>query len=292
MPEPAATTPSRVTLPLLDLVQQQAFDEDYLAAAERRGRAGDETGPGTGHPRRVAAVAIAVFGIMASTAAVQTQRNASVQDEGRAGLVARIEDQRARSARLQDRIAGLREGNAARERTVLELSSDAQALSAPLQRLRVRTGFVAVRGPGVSVLVDDEPTGNPDGVVQDEDLALLVDGLWTSGAEAVAVNGQRLTALSAIRTSGIAIEVNGVGIAPPYSVQAIGDPRTLQADFFDTSSGLAFNDLSRRYGFEFTLQNEEELTLPPGPPGFTFLRFAEQESAGGQDLPKTEGRDT
>ena len=288
MPEPR-DLPPRVTLPLLDLIQQQALDEDYLQAAER-----DPGGsqPATRHPRRVAAVAIAIFGIMASTAAVQTQRNASVDDEGRASLIARIDEQRAHTARLQDRIAGLRDANAARERSVLQLSSDEQALNTPLQRQRVRTGFVAVRGPGVSVLVNDEPTGDPDGVVQDEDLALLVDGLWTAGAEAVAVNGQRLTALSAIRTSGIAIEVNGVGIAPPYSVEAIGDNRPLQANFFDTSSGLAFNDLSRRYGFEFSMQNEDELTLPAGPPGFMILRFAEQGTAADQNPPNTKETDT
>jgi uncharacterized protein YlxW (UPF0749 family) len=274
----------RVILPLLDLVQQQALDEDYLVAAERRARRAATAGPHdvrrpSGHPRRVAAVAVAVFGIMVSTAAVQTQRNASVADEGRASLLARIDDESDRVARLQEQIADLREVNADTEQEVLGLREQQQALTTRLSRLQVRTGFVAVRGPGIRVTVTDEETGTPDGAVKDEDLALLVDGLWSAGAEAISVNGNRLTAASAIRVSGAAIEVNGVGVASPYTVLVIGDTGSLQADFFNTSSGLAFSDLSQRYGFEFDLQNEDELSLPAASFSLRVLRWAESGSS-------------
>ncbi|WP_341927129.1 DUF881 domain-containing protein [Nocardioides psychrotolerans] len=290
--------PPRVTLPLLDLIQQQALDEDYLVAAERRaGRAQQEALRGSDAgaddrsqrtPRRIAAVVVAVFGIMASTAAVQTQRNASVDDEGRASLVSRIDDQSARVAGLQERIAQLRDSNASREARARAIAADEAALTPRLRRLRVRTGFVAVRGEGISVVVDDAASGSADGVVRDEDLALLADGLWTAGAEAISINGQRLTALSSIRTSGQAIEVNGIGIAPPYSVLVIGNRNTLQAEFFETSSGLAFNDLSARFGFEFDLQDEDSLSLPSGPSMFLFLRSAVEGSGADQNPPKTE----
>lgn len=284
MADPDAPAP-RVILPLLDLVQRQALDEDYLVAAERRAERAKAHGthadvrPGSGHPRRVAAVAVAVFGIMASTAAVQTQRNASVADEGRASLLARIDDESDRVATLQESIADLREANADSEQRALALSEDQQPLTARLRRLQVRTGFVAVRGSGVRVTVTDEATGTPDGAVKDEDLALLVDGLWAAGAEAISINGHRLTATGAIRVSGSAIEVNGVGIASPYTVLAVGDPLNLQAEFFDTSSGLAFNDLSQRYGFVFDMQNEDELSLPEAPFALRVLRWAEADSS-------------
>lgn len=290
--------PPRVTLPLLDLIQQQALDEDYLVAAERRAgrvqqealRGGDAGADDRSQrtPRRTAAVVVAVFGIMASTAAVQTQRNASVDDEGRASLVSRIDDQSARVAGLQERIAQLRDSNASREARARAIAADEAALTPRLRRLRVRTGFVAVRGEGISVVVDDAASGSADGVVRDEDLALLADGLWTAGAEAISINGQRLTALSSIRTSGQAIEVNGIGIAPPYSVLVIGNRNTLQAEFFETSSGLAFNDLSARFGFEFDLQDEDSVSLPSGPSMFLFLRSAVEGSGADQNPPKTE----
>ena len=59
----------------------------------------------------------------------------------------------------------------------------------------------------------------------------MVNGLWAAGAEAVAVNGQRLTALSAIRSAGDAILVDYRPLTRPYVVVAIGDPRTLQSRF-------------------------------------------------------------
>jgi uncharacterized protein YlxW (UPF0749 family) len=284
--------PPRVTLPLLDLIQRQSLDEDYLIAAERRAArvaAGEPEGPrSAGHPRRVAAVAVAVFGVMAATAAVQTQQNAEVRDEGRASLVARINDQGARLSLLQERIADLRDANAEADTQVRRLNEQEQALTPRLRRLGVRTGFTATRGEGVRVTVTDAATGDLDGTVRDEDLALLADGLWAAGAEAIAINGHRLTSQSAIRTSGVPIEVNGVGIASPYTVLAIGDRGTLQVRLLDTSSGIAFDGLSKRFGFDYEMQNVEELSLPAGPRSFLRLRSAEEGTTADQDLPKIE----
>ena len=41
-----------------------------------------------------------------------------------------------------------------------------------------------------------------------QDLQIVVNGLWDAGAEAISVNGQRLTSKSAIRFAGQAILVN------------------------------------------------------------------------------------
>ena len=108
--------------------------------------------------------------------------------------------------------------------------------------------------------------------VKDSDLALLVNGLWQSGAEAVAVNGRRLTTTSSITTSGTAAEVDGAGIAAPYVVLAIGDRRTLAADLLDTSTGLAFAGLATTYGFEYDLEPADELVLPAAPAALRRLR--------------------
>jgi uncharacterized protein YlxW (UPF0749 family) len=205
---------------------------------------------------------VAVFGVLVSTAAVQTSRNADVNDAGRATLIQRIENQRDRVSRQQDRIARLRARNGAVGDRLTSLTASVEAVEARLGRLQVTTGFVPVEGQGVRVTVDDADTGDPNGIVRDNDLALLVNGLWSAGAEAISVNGQRITAMTSIRTSGRAIEVNSVGIAPPYTVLAIGDRSSLQADFFETTSGLAFDGLTRRYGMAFEMDNEDELSLP------------------------------
>jgi uncharacterized protein YlxW (UPF0749 family) len=285
MPDPTDTgdrseLPARVTMPLLTLITQQSIDEDYVHAAERR--TAGLSGPRAGRPWVTAAVVVGVFGLLVSTAAVQTSRNADVNDAGRATLIKRIENQRDRVGRQQDRIARLRGSNTAAGNHLTALTESAEAVEARLGRLQVTTGFVAVKGEGVRVTVDDADTGDPNGIVQDKDLALLANALWSAGAEAIAINGQRLTALTAIRISGSAIEVNSVGIAPPYTVVAIGDRGSLQANFYETSSGLAFDGLARANDIPFDMENVEQLSLPAAPTRFLRLRSA-QAGVEGED---------
>ena len=242
--------PPRVTMPLLTLITQQSLDEDYQIAAERR--ALGTAAPRRPGSRRVTAAVIAVFGVLVATAFVQNSLSEDVENAGRGALIERIDAQRERVDGLQGDIAELRESNAELGERLTAISEEAQVASARLQRLAIGTGLVAVRGPGVRVLVENAPNADPSQLVRDSDLALLANGLWTAGAEAISINGQRLTALSAIRNSGVPIEVNSVGIAPPYTVLAIGDTRSMQADFIDSSSGLAFDALRREVGFTLT----------------------------------------
>jgi uncharacterized protein YlxW (UPF0749 family) len=274
MPDPAPPSqlPERVTMPLLTLITQQSLDEDYHHVAERRSPQAPR--PSHGRPHRTAAVVIAVFGLLVTIAAVQTSRNASVNDASRVTLVQQITAERDRVSNLQDQIVRLRERNVGLQERLDQMTSTAQTTVARMRRLETNTGFVAVSGPGVRATVDDAPNGDPAQAVRDEDLALLVDGLWSAGAEAIAINGQRLTTLSAIRNSGPAIHVNGRPLAPPYTVLAIGDTRTLQADLLDSTHGSEFYSLARQLQFVFELRNEDSMSLPAAPDRLLRLRHA------------------
>jgi uncharacterized protein YlxW (UPF0749 family) len=274
MPDPAPPSqlPERVTMPLLTLITQQSLDEDYHHVAERRSPQAPR--PSHGRPHRTAAVVIAVFGLLVTIAAVQTSRNASVNDASRVTLVQQITAERDRVSNLQDQIVRLRERNVGLQERLDQMTSTAQTTVARMRRLETNTGFVAVSGPGVRATVDDAPNGDPAQAVRDEDLALLVDGLWSAGAEAIAINGQRLTTLSAIRNSGPAIHVNGRPLAPPYTVLAIGDTRTLQADLLDSTHGSEFYSLARQLQFAFELRNEDSMSLPAAPDRLLRLRHA------------------
>jgi uncharacterized protein YlxW (UPF0749 family) len=138
-------------------------------------------------------------------------------------------------------------------------------MQARLSRLGVLSGSTAVRGPGVKVVVDDAPGGTTANgrVVQDKDLAKLVNGLWQSGAEAIAINGQRLSSVSAIRHAGQAITVNFRSLLRPYVVSAIGNPNQQPARFAETSSGSYWlQDAQNLYGLQFNMTSEESLKLP------------------------------
>jgi uncharacterized protein YlxW (UPF0749 family) len=284
MPElaPERHLPERVTMPLLTLITQQSLDEDYRHVAERNA-VNPAPRPPRGRRHRTAAVVIAIFGLLVTVAAVQTSRNATVNDASRMTLVQQITAEREAVSSLQDDIVRLRERNVGLQEQLRQVSSTAQSTVARMRRLETTTGFVAVSGPGVRVTVDDAPNGDPTQAVRDEDLALLVDGLWRAGAEAIAINGQRLTGLSAIRNSGPAIHVNGRPLAPPYTVLAVGDTRTLQANLLDSTHGSEFYSLARQLQFGYELHNEDSMTLPPAPDRLLRLRHVTTGTAADQD---------
>lgn len=271
--------PDRVRMPLLALVTESSMDEDYRTVAERRGVGTEPASTGSRH--RGAAVAVAVFGILIATAAVQTSRNADVDSASRAALTDRINQREEAVASLQERIDELRGQNADLTDQFQRLGEPLRDAQVRLRNLQVTTGFVPVQGPGVRVTVDDAPSGEPDGRVRATDLRLLVNGLWQAGAEAIAINGRRLTAVSAIVNANIAVQVNRSPLTPPYLLHAIGNPLTLQADLLNTSSGATFQALADRYGFVVQRQDVDTLMLPAAPASQLRLRSA--EAAGTED---------
>lgn len=274
MPEHSAATPAyvpaRATIPLLTLITQESLDQDYQHIAERRAVEGEP--PPSRRPRLVATVVVGVFGLLVSIAAVQTSEQADVTSASRESLIEQITGQRARLVDLQEQIVDLRETNVAMETDLDKVDAAATAAELRRDRLAAQTGFGAVTGPGVEITVDDSPDGE---AVRDEDLALLVDGLWNAGAEAISINGKRLTARSALRNSGVAINLNGPPpLSPPYVVSAIGDTNTLQANLLDSESGVSFTSVAESFGFPVTMQNVSDLSLPAAPARLARLRSA------------------
>ena len=269
-----APLPERVTMPLLSLVTRDAVDEDYIHAAKRRAAAG-EVGAHRRTRLRGAAVATVVFGLLIAMAAVQTARSADVRQAGRDALVDRINERRAEVSRLDQRVEALSEQNAELRATNSRVRGLLAETTVRLGALQISTGFVAVSGPGLRVTVTDSPDGSSDGLVRATDLRRLVNGLWQAGAEAIAINGRRLTGVSAIAQSNIAIQVNRGPLTPPYVVSAIGGPE-LAAGLKASTSGQLFQSLADQFGFGVTRQNEDELLLPSAPDFLLRLRHVEQ----------------
>ena len=221
---------------------------------------------------------LALFAVLVVTAAVQTSRNSVSAERDRNELVDQVSAARNQLAADQNRLADLRAESANLESRALRNDSSARGLLANLELLRVKTGTVPVRGPGVRMVVDDAPgADSARNQVLDTDLQRLVNGVWEAGAEAVALNGERLTNLSTIRLAGGAITVNSRSLRRPYVVTAIGNPNTLPARFAETTSGQAWLDLQREVGLQLKIKPEDSLTLPGSE---VSLRYANQESGG------------
>ena len=85
-----------------------------------------------------------------------------------------------------------------------------------------------VSGPGIVVTLSDRSgPGKGSGAVRDQDLAMVVNAMWSAGADAVSVNGQRIGPDTFVRKAGSAILVNVTPVSSPYEVAAIGDANAL-----------------------------------------------------------------
>ena len=254
------TRPPQVTMGLLDYITAHSMDEDYAHVSQRERAPDDSQQPRAG---LAALVILGLFGLLVATAAVQHSQTETVSESGRSEIITQIKARSAQVDSRRARIVDMRDEIATLETQFLETTTQGRALSNRLSTLGVRTGSAAVTGPGVRAVVDDAPDAiSAQQQVLDKDLQKLVNALWESGAEAIAINGQRLTNLTAIRHAGSAITVNFRSLSRPYVVSAIGNPDAMPARFVETQGGSAWLDLEAAYGLQFDMTSEESLTLP------------------------------
>ncbi len=261
---------------LLDYLTTNTLDEDYAYVSGRKASRAVPT------PRRriglIGALVMVVFAVLVVTAAAQTSRNSVSDERERRELVDQVSQARNQLDADRRKLAQLQSEAAALEAQQLSSDTSAQRLLDNIRLLGGKAGTIAVRGPGVRVVADDaQGADSARNQVLDTDLQKLVNGLWEAGAEAVAVNGQRLTNLSTIRLAGGAITVNARSLRRPYVVTAIGNQDTLPARFAETSSGQAWLDLQREVGLKLKIKPESSLTVPGAD---VSLRFANQEPGG------------
>jgi uncharacterized protein YlxW (UPF0749 family) len=254
---------------LLNSILRHPVDPDYAAVAERT-RLG---GPPVRRARWAVLLIGLLVGVLVTVSALQTSQRAPALATERAELITRIrateqqlDGERAEADRLTADITRLRTAR-------LGGDSDAVRQQAEITALEPAVGAAAVTGPGLVVVVDDAAGDEDDDRVLDLDLQMLANGLWESGAEAVAINGHRLTTLTAIRGAGEAITVDYRSLTRPYRVEAIGDPRTLPARFAESSGGTWWHELAQNRGMRFETSGVDGLTLPADPG--MVLRYAE-----------------
>ena len=114
-------------------------------------------------------------------------------------------------------------------------------------------------------------------LIQDYDIMEIVNELVMYGAEAISVNGQRITNLTSIKSSGPIIKINGVNTTAPFVIEAIGDPDTLEASIALKDGKV---DELRNLKIDITI-TKEDIKLR-GYEGTTSLRYATPVEKGGK----------
>ena len=267
----------RHPLPLLESLIGDHLDPGYQAAADRKAarHASGTPSPAIRDPRKSRTVAylvagLVVVGLVLGIAAASTESQAAGNDQARVALLQDIDAAQAKQSQL-----------AAQQSTLAaEILSAQAALGAggPLQTLKEQeaaAGVTAVTGPGLTVVLDGSTTNSGAGVILDQDIQLLVNGLWSSGAEAVAVGGVRLRATSAIRQAGNAILVDNRPVFWPITIDAIGNPDELHVNFVQTVGFGRFQTFVSLYQIRFDVSAQSALTLPAaGAPNLQYASAA------------------
>ena len=270
---------------LLNNVIDHALDDGYAEASARR------AAEGGGMPRTVRAKLGLAAGLVLAAAVVtlgaaEARVSAPVVAKERQELIDRIESETSAADKLETDVERIRDEVGERQRKALEQHGGDQA-----ELVALLSGATPVHGPGVKLVVDDakgtdtggggprESSGFSDtGRVRDRDMQRVVNGLWESGAEAVAINGQRLTALSAIRAAGDAILVDNKPLVPPYTILAVGDGQRLSTAFQDSADGQYLHALQENFGIRTSISAEGDVRLPAAPS--LIVRTAEPRGAG------------
>lgn len=233
------------SMELLTVIQRDAIEPEYAES-------GVDTKP---HRARVAVVVICVLaGLMFTTSALGAGRGTAGAAHERAELIAQLNQAEARNQ---------------------ELRTQAEQLSTEVHRLeqnrlgepvntdpaaQIWSGMVPVTGPGVVLTITDNPR-DTNGTIVDQDIRQVVNGLWLAGAEAITINGYRLSARTAIRQAGSAVTIDYRSMTTPYRIEAIGAPRQLANDFESGTGGQWLNFLKRNYGVGWSIENRAELQL-------------------------------
>jgi uncharacterized protein YlxW (UPF0749 family) len=267
---------------LADLLKGTGLDPGYEAAAARRAASGDRRSR-TGRVSRLLAATV-LLGLLGAVAVVQVRRGAPVAERQRNALIAQIHQRTGETDDLQRQSDALRGQTERLRRSALARSDAGRRARRDLDRAAAAAAAAPVSGSAAVITVADAPatrdsTAAQNGRIYDQDLQKLVNGLWTAGATAVAVNGQRMTATTAIRSAGDAILVDFRPLSPPYEIAAIGDPKTLRTTFVGGFGG-SYLQVLQGYGITYTVEDADRLELPASA-GVTLRHAAAPATADG-----------
>lgn len=222
------------------------------------------------HPRlarSASVIVMALAGLMMTTAATNS-RGHDLRPERDTDMATLVRSQASHNAALQKEAAGLRaqvEDLSKANQTPGVTSSVISSASA----LAPSVGLGAVSGKALRVTLDDAPLSeNPDGVdanmlvVHQQDIQMVVNTLWSGGAEAMTIQGQRVISTTAVKCVGNTVVLHGVAYAPPYVIEAIGDLNAMQKALDTSEAVRIYKEYVSAYQLGWSVERAGQVTMP------------------------------
>jgi uncharacterized protein YlxW (UPF0749 family) len=224
-----------------------------------------------------AALLTALGGFVAT--ALATSSPAPRREERRLGLAQLLREEASRGLALKAELEAAEEQVEQVRSSLSSTETELARLSADLEATRRLFGLGEMVGEGLEVTLDDSPldtspTGDPnDLLIHQEDLQAVVNALLAAGAEALAVNGERVGPSSSLTCAGSTLLLNGSLFVPPFRVAALGDPSRLRQALESDPEARAVARRALLYRIVFVARAARELRVPAAPVPKT-LRFA------------------
>ena len=193
------------------------------------------------------------------------------------------------AAKAQD-LAGLHSRAADLSRQVDRLTKDLNSTAIDVEqrkvdRLRGPAGQRPVQGPAVVITLDDAPDSAlqaagkdvSDLLVHQQDIQAVANALWTGGAEAMTIQGQRVVATTGIKCVGNTVVLHGVPYSPPYHIAAIGPvPQMLAAVRSSPYIQLYLQEVSKGLGWKVERMPDLDMPGYDGPTELDYARPADR----------------
>lgn len=212
--------------------------------------------------RVLTVVACLIAGLMMSTSALAS-RGTDLRPNRNTELVNLVQAEAQRNEELSRHLGRLRT-------EVDQLSRGASDGSVPSNpAIEREAGLGAVRGPAVAVTLTDAPLSvQPHGVdgdllvVHQQDIQAVANALWAGGAEAMTIQGQRITSRTGIKCVGNTVVLDSVPYAPPYVIVALGDQAALEASLADSPELKIYREYVDLYRLGWKQERIPDATFP------------------------------
>jgi uncharacterized protein YlxW (UPF0749 family) len=203
---------------------------------------------------RLATAAVCLVAGLLVTVSAWNARGTDLRPGRNTDLVSLVQSQSRRNTELAERLSAVRQD-------VDQLTRDGgqgSDLQPQLDRQASAAGLRAVVGPAVTVTLDDAPeTVAADGVdadllvVHQQDIQAVVNALWSGGAEAMTIQGQRVISTTGVKCVGNTVVLHGIPYAPPYVISALGDQTRLLAALAQSSYVRIYRQYVDAYGLQY-----------------------------------------